>query len=681
MRLPRFNRQSRKIIGLCGVLGLALCSAAPAASYDAVTDFSLASNPNGVWSYGSLSAYTGGTFSLYASTMADANFPGSQVWYNGQSQPNTAAVLRDNSDSTATNGGSVFYYPGLLELDGENLITAVRWTAPAAGTYNVAGLFQRTDNSGNGPVSVRVVENSTTVLFSADSFVTFGSQQTFNLTNLSLPAGTTLNFAQGAAQFNNDSTGLAVTISTSLPNTPTIHLTNASSQGAVATLNAGSPFTTDFKASNDVTITSLVGPLDPVYTDNFARSPTGNNPGYLVAYLGSSDNGTGTSTVGDFDFLQTHEGTPFTSLQFDFARPLGTGDRIIVADVDTTEEYQVKAYHLVSGSYQALSLTGWKHEQFSGQTGISPDSTFSTWDPSAGTLTSNANSGNLNEPLDVFTPDKPVDRLVITQTAGTSGNAGIQVIEVSQPPVITSANTLIAHVGTAFTYQIKATGNPTSYGVGGLFAGIMVNKQTGLISGTPTATGTHTLTLQAANAFGTGTQTLTVTVKEAVPVITSTDTLIAHVGTAFTYQIKATNNPTSYGVSGLFSGVTVNQQTGLISGTPTAAGTHTLTLRAINSGGTGTATLTLTVKEAIPVISSPASAAATAGKAFSYQIKASNSPTSYGVGGLFSGITVNQTTGLISGTPTAAGTHMLILRATNAGGTGDETLTLTVNPN
>ena len=66
------------------------------------------------------------------------------------------------------------------------------------------------------------------------------------------------------------------------------------------------------------------------------------------------------------------------------------------------------------------------------------------------------------------------------------------------------------------------------------------------------------------------------------------------------------------------------------------------------------------------------------GKAFSYQIKATSGPTSYGAGGLFRGITLNQQTGLLSGTPTAAGTHSLDLRATNAGGTGHETLTLTV---
>src|SRR5207245_2339105 len=57
-----------------------------------------------------------------------------------------------------------------------------------------------------------------------------------------------------------------------------------------------------------------------------------------------------------------------------------------------------------------------------------------------------------------------------------------------------------------------------------------------------------------------------------------------------------------------------------------------------------------------------------------------NSPTSYNATGLPSGLTVNTTSGLISGTPTVAATSNITLSATNAGGTGTKTLTLTINP-
>ena len=245
-------------------------------------------------------------------------------------------------------------------------------------------------------------------------------------------------------------------------------------------------------------------------------------------------------------------------------------------------------------------------------------------------------------------------------------------------PVITSATTASGKVGSAFTYQITASNTPTSYGATGLPAGLSINSRTGLISGTPTAAGASTVTLGATNRHGTGKATLTLTIVAAAPVITSATTASGTVGSAFSYQITASNTPTSYGATGLPAGLTVNSGTGLISGTPTAAGTSTVTLSASNSGGTGNATLTLTIVVLAPVITSATTASGTVGRGFSYQITASNAPASYGATGLPPGLTVNGGTGLISGTPTAAGTSTVTLSATNSAGTGSATLTLTI---
>ena len=141
----------------------------------------------------------------------------------------------------------------------------------------------------------------------------------------------------------------------------------------------------------------------------------------------------------------------------------------------------------------------------------------------------------------------------------------------------------------------------------------------------------------------------------AAPVITSASTASGTVGTAFSYTITASNSPTSYGATGLPSWASVNASTGVISGTPTAAGTSTVTVRATNASGTGSATLTITISAAAPVITSASTASGTVGTAFSYTITASNSPTSYGATGLPSWASVNASTGVISGTPTAGG--------------------------
>ncbi|MBI5770408.1 MAG: immunoglobulin domain-containing protein [Verrucomicrobia bacterium] len=84
----------------------------------------------------------------------------------------------------------------------------------------------------------------------------------------------------------------------------------------------------------------------------------------------------------------------------------------------------------------------------------------------------------------------------------------------------------------------------------------------------------------------------------------------------------------------------------------------------------------------LPAITSAGVATATVGTAFSFQVTASNSPTSFALTGtLPAGVTFNTTTGLIAGTPTAAGSFPVSLTATNGSGTSPAaTLTITVIP-
>ncbi len=75
-----------------------------------------------------------------------------------------------------------------------------------------------------------------------------------------------------------------------------------------------------------------------------------------------------------------------------------------------------------------------------------------------------------------------------------------------------------------------------------------------------------------------------------IPVVTA-DSVTAKLGVAFSYQITATNTPTSFGASGLPSGLSVDPATGLIAGTITSVTDSFVTMSATNASGTGTATL------------------------------------------------------------------------------------------
>ena len=79
-----------------------------------------------------------------------------------------------------------------------------------------------------------------------------------------------------------------------------------------------------------------------------------------------------------------------------------------------------------------------------------------------------------------------------------------------------------------------------------------------------------------------------------------------------------------------------------------------------------------------PVINSATTESGTVGTSFSYSITGTNTPTSYNATPLPAGLSVNATTGVISGTPTTAGNTTVTLTATNDGGSDTETLTISI---
>lgn len=172
----------------------------------------------------------------------------------------------------------------------------------------------------------------------------------------------------------------------------------------------------------------------------------------------------------------------------------------------------------------------------------------------------------------------------------------------------------------------------------------------------------------------------------SAPQITSELTASASEGQSFSYQLTASNNPTSYAASGLPNGLAINTATGLITGTPAdgTAGTVNVTLTATNSFGSGNATLVLTLSERANVLPVAAYTATTVSGQTPLEVVFDASGSSDLDGSIVSydwaydevvlGAGVNLTV-----TFTNPGVYEVVLTVTdNAGGTATRTRTITV---
>ena len=156
------------------------------------------------------------------------------------------------------------------------------------------------------------------------------------------------------------------------------------------------------------------------------------------------------------------------------------------------------------------------------------------------------------------------------------------------------------------------------------------------------------------------------------PVITSALNPSGTVGVPFSYQITATNSPTTFTCTSLPSGLTFDPATGIISGTLSAALSTTVTITASNSSGSDAETLNITIAPPPPpVLTGDLTITGVANASLTYTFIATNTPTSYTLasGSLPPGMSLNSPSfGVLGFLPTAAGTYNFSIKAENAYG-------------
>jgi hypothetical protein len=308
-----------------------------------------------------------------------------------------------------------------------------------------------------------------------------------------------------------------------------------------------------------------------------------------------------------------------------------------------------------------------------------------------------------------------VGRFTFTVTATDSASptpatASASVTIVSTAPAalsVATASLPSGTVGQQYSTTLRSSGgtNPVSWAVasGGLPTGLTLDPETGVVSGTPTASGTSTVTLRATDSSEPSAQAATATfvvstVSEGAPLTITTSKLPT--GTQGDYYSAAVNStggtaPIEWSVSSgtLPAGLTLNSSSGEISGIPSGAETSSVTIsatdRTIPIHQVASIPLTLVVNAGTPLsIIANTVSQATQGTEYVTDLNAVGGVPgdSWQVtsGSLPPGLTLEGASGTIEGTPAESGTFTV--NATVSDGstpspqTASETFSLTVAP-
>ncbi len=270
----------------------------------------------------------------------------------------------------------------------------------------------------------------------------------------------------------------------------------------------------------------------------------------------------------------------------------------------------------------------------------------------------------------------------VTDSEGATSSS-VYLFTIVPPPLTLNGTIGDLFQGTVVNVTFTATGGtqPYTFGASGsLPSGVTFSN--GTLQGTANSAGTFTFTISVTDKTGT-VATKTFTVKVTVGPLTLGGTLgNGLVNVPYTGQLSATGGTGSYtfAATGLPPGVTVAAN-GAASGTPTTAGTFSVTATVTDgSGNHSSQPFSVTIASgplAITTASLPDGAVQTSYSA-TVNANGGNPPYSWVFSGLPAGMS-GSTAGALSGAPTAPGTFPVTATVTDSkGATASKTYSLVV---
>jgi uncharacterized protein YdaL len=269
---------------------------------------------------------------------------------------------------------------------------------------------------------------------------------------------------------------------------------------------------------------------------------------------------------------------------------------------------------------------------------------------------------------------------------------------VSVPVTVTTTSLPAATAGQAYTATLTAADGTAPYkwsiSSGSLPTGLSLNAATGAITGTPPGPGTSTVTVTATDSTVTPTvgntagstvltptpgqamATLALTVNPGPLGITTASLPAGTAGQPYAASLAATGGVAPYTWSvtsgSLPAGLSLNPATGAITGTPAAPGSATVGITVTDSSSPNpisvSRTYTLTVNPSKLAIITASLPSGTVNQPYSAAMSVSGgaAPYVWSASGLPQGLSINQATGVISGTPTKAGTSTVKIQVSDS---------------
>lgn len=445
-------------------------------------------------------------------------------------------------------------------------------------------------------------------------------------------------------------------------------------------------------SANGTAFTAGAAGTFTVTTTGFPAAVALSEAGALPAGVTFTDNGNGTATLA---------GTPASGTGGVYAITIA-GNNGVAPNASQTFTLTVNEAPKVTSATSTIFLSG-TAGTFTVTTSGFPTAASMVLSetgalPSGVTFTDNRNGTATIAGTSTATGDYPI---TIGASNGIAPAASQNfTLHVYAAPLITSASSIAFTVNTAGTFTVTTTAFPTATlsESGALPAGVTFTNNgngTATIAGTPTVTGNYPITITAANGVTpNGTQNFTLTVQQVPAITSASSTTFAPGKSGQTFTVTTTGFPApAITMTGTFpTGVTLtdnNNGTATISGTPasgTAGGSpYSISITASN-GVTPNATQTFTLNITCPTItvSNGAIVSPTYNVAMTpvtFTQSGGNGTIAWSAVGLPPGVSINPSTGVVSGTPTATGTFSATINATDAGGcSGTKIVSIAVGP-